>query len=222
MKILVVEDTKDLNKAVCTALSLEAYAVDSAFDGEEALSCMKEESYDCVVMDIMMPRLDGLGVLKIMRENHNTTPVLLLTAKSEIEDRVEGLDAGADDYLPKPFSFQELTARIRALTRRAESSWNDISYGDIRLDGSTLAMSKESTVRLSSLEFSLMRTLISHEEALSEEYLLRHVFADEKTYENTVLLYVSYLKKKLNAIRSDVLIEESADGWKISYEGDLS
>ncbi len=118
MKLLLAEDTRDLNRSVTVLFQMQGYDVDSAFDGEQALEFLKNDSYDCVVLDIMMPKVDGYGVLSEMRRRHIVTPVLLLTAKAEIDDRVTGLDAGADDYLPKPFAAKELLARIRALTRR--------------------------------------------------------------------------------------------------------
>ena len=118
MKILFAEDTKDLNRAVTVLLTREGYDVDSAADGEEALGFIKTESYDAIILDIMMPKVDGLSVLAELRARRIPTPVLLLTAKAEVDDRVTGLDAGADDYLPKPFAMKELLARIRAMTRR--------------------------------------------------------------------------------------------------------
>ena len=121
MKILLAEDTKDLSRAVCAVLAREEYEVEPVYNGEEALSHILRSGYDCIVLDIMMPKMDGLQVLEEIRRQNILTPVLMLTAKAEVEDRVAGLDRGADDYLTKPFSMRELQARIRALTRRRVS-----------------------------------------------------------------------------------------------------
>ena len=118
MKILLAEDTKDLNHAVTVLLQHEGFDVDTAFDGQQALDLIAEGGYDAVILDIMMPKVDGITVLTNMRQKHNMTPVMLLTAKTDIDDRVAGLDAGADDYLPKPFAMKEFLARVRALVRR--------------------------------------------------------------------------------------------------------
>ena len=135
MRILVAEDEKDLNRLLSTRLKAEHYSVDSCFDGQEALDYLEGAPYDAVVLDIMMPVLDGLSVLKTMRQKGSQTPVLLLTAKDSVEDRVRGLDAGANDYLVKPFSFQELEARIKALLRRSkEVPVQQLVCGDLILD----------------------------------------------------------------------------------------
>ena len=168
MKLLLAEDTQDLNRAVTALLRHQEYEVDSAFDGEEALEYIKRDCYDGIILDIMMPKKDGLEVLKELRSRHILTPVLLLTAKAEVDDRVAGLDAGADDYLPKPFAMKELLARIRAMTRRSST----YSEGD-----------------------------------LTTEYLLSHVWKHEpEAQEDTVWLYISYLKGKLRSIGSPVTI----------------
>ena len=133
MKILVAEDTRDLNRNITILLNHEGYETDSAFDGAEALEYLKTDGYDCVILDIMMPKVDGLTVLKELRRRRILTPVLLLTAKAEIEDRVSGLNCGADDYLPKPFASKELLARIRALIRRQPTfAAEELRLGDHR------------------------------------------------------------------------------------------
>jgi len=144
MKLLLAEDTHDLSHAVCAVLSHEGYDVDPAYDGEEAMELIRKNGYDAIVLDIMMPKKDGLEVLKELRESNIVTPVLLLTAKGTVDDRVAGLDAGADDYLPKPFAMKELLARIRAMTRRRNVySGEDIRFADLRLATSTLELSAE-------------------------------------------------------------------------------
>ena len=141
MKILLAEDTIDLNKVLCTVLEHDGFTVDPVFDGVEVIEHIELDSYDCIVLDIMMPRKDGIEALKEIRERNILTPVLMLTAKSEIDDRVAGLDAGADDYLTKPFAMKELMARVRALTRRkTEYSGKDLSFKDIRLHPGTFEL----------------------------------------------------------------------------------
>lgn len=215
MKILLAEDTRDLNRAITAILEHEGYAVDSAYDGEEALEYTKGDSYDAILLDIMMPKMDGLQVLREIRSRHILTPIMLLTAKTEVDDRVEGLDAGADDYLPKPFAMKELLARVRALTRRNTSySGNMLSYGDIKLNAEDLALTASNTVRLSIKEFELMQQLMTNMDLeLSTEYLLSHVWAGEPdAHEDTVWLYISYLKGKLGSVGSDVTISGERGG----------
>ena len=215
MKILLVEDTRDLNRNITFLLKHEHYDVDSAYDGEEALERLKKDSYDCVVLDIMMPKVDGLAVLKELRKRRIMTPVLLLTAKAEIEDRVSGLDAGADDYLPKPFSSSELLARIRALIRRHPLyAQENLQVGDVFLDTGKVSLSSVSSVRLSNKEYETMRLLMSNTDIrLSTEYFLEHVWKNEPSaQEDTVWLYVSYLNRKLQLIGSDAVIAGEKGG----------
>lgn len=209
-KLLLAEDTKDLNRAISAVLERSGYEVDSAFDGEEALNHLLETVYDVVVMDIMMPKLDGISVLKEMRTRNILTPVLLLTAKAEIDDRVEGLDAGADDYLTKPFAMKELLARIRSLARRQEDySVRDLSFADVELRADSFELISHNTVRLSVKEFELMQTLMmNRDRALETGYLLEHVWKDETdATKEAVWLYISYLKGKLAAVNSRVTID---------------
>lgn len=225
MKILLAEDTQDLNRVITAMLCHEGYEVDSARDGEEALSYLEKDSYDAAVLDIMMPKKSGIEVLEQMRREHNVTPVLLLTAKAEVDDRVAGLDAGADDYLTKPFAMKELLARLRAMTRRKnEYGGKDLSFGDLTLSSESFALSSENTVRLSVKEFELLQCLILHAgKALSTEFLLEHVWESAAgTNEDTVWLYISYLKRKLSAISSRVVIEGSRGGSFMIHDGEES
>ena len=215
MRLLLAEDTTDLNRAVTAVLTRSGYEVDSAYDGEEALGLVRENSYDTVILDIMMPKLSGIDVLKEMRAGNIRTPVLLLTAKAEIDDRVDGLDAGADDYLTKPFSMKELLARLRALTRRQEDyNAKELTYADLELNAESFELSARNTVRLSIKEFELMRTLLMNaDRALSTEYLLAHIWKNETDAgKETVWLYISYLKGKLQSINSLVGITGEAGG----------
>ena len=219
MKLLLAEDTHDLSHAVCAVLSHEGYDVDPAYDGEEAMELIRRNGYDAIVLDIMMPKKDGLEVLKELRESNIVTPVLLLTAKGTVDDRVAGLDAGADDYLPKPFAMKELLARIRAMTRRRNVySGEDIRFADLRLATSTLELSAENSVRLSIKEFELLRTLIANaDKELDTEYLLTHVWEDApEAVSDTVWLYISYLNRKLMAVASKLKIQgEQGESYQL-------
>ena len=219
MKILLAEDTRDLNRNVTMLLKTQDYEVDSAFDGEEALEFITNDSYDLIILDIMMPKADGITVLKELRKRHILTPVMLLTAKAEIDDRVEGLDAGADDYLPKPFASKELLARVRALIRRQPLSTNEtITIGDAVLEPGTQSLTSKSSVRLSNKEYELMSLImINSDKELTSDYLISHVWQTEpEANDDTVWLYISYLIRKLQMIGSSVTISgEKGQSFKI-------
>lgn len=222
MKILLAEDTKDLNHAVTVLLQHEGFDVDTAFDGQQALDLIAEGGYDAVILDIMMPKVDGITVLTNMRQKHNMTPVMLLTAKTDIDDRVAGLDAGADDYLPKPFAMKEFLARVRALVRRggSDDSRDKIVYAGLVLNGEDLSLSSENTVRLSLKEYELMREFMKNPgRELATNYLLWKIWNNEKEAdEDTVWLYVSYLKNKLRSIVTAVTITGDKGGAFILTE----
>ncbi|MBE7004473.1 MAG: response regulator transcription factor [Ruminococcaceae bacterium] len=205
MRVLIAEDTKDLNRAVTVLLTQSGYDVDPVFDGEAALEKIEENGYDAVLLDIMMPKRDGLSVLREMRGRNVTVPVLMLTAKTEIDDRVEGLSAGADDYLTKPFAMKELLARVNAMTRRRTAYESpQVSFGDFSVDGETLELRAENAVRLSLREYELLRLFITQaERELDEKYILEHIWSREPEADgDTVFLYVSYLRRKLAEISS--------------------
>jgi len=215
MKLLLAEDTTDLNRAVTALLKHENYEVDSVFDGEEALLRLTETDYDGVILDIMMPKKDGIQVLKEMRSRHILTPVLLLTAKAEIDDRVAGLDAGADDYLPKPFAMKELLARIRSMTRRYTEYENaSFEFADLTLDSKTFALSSKNSISLSVKEFELMQMFLSNSDIeFSTEHILEKIWKNESNATaDTVWLYVSYLRGKLSSIGSKVSIAGERGG----------
>ena len=222
MKILLAEDTKDLNHAVTVLLQHEGFDVDTAFDGQQALDLIAEGGYDAVILDIMMPKVDGITVLTNMRQKHNMTPVMLLTAKTDIDDRVAGLDVGADDYLPKPFAMKEFLARVRALVRRggSDDSRDKIMYAGLVLNGEDLSLSSENTVRLSLKEYELMREFMKNPgRELATDYLLWKIWNNEKEAdEDTVWLYVSYLKNKLRSIVTAVTITGDKGGAFILTE----
>lgn len=217
MKILLAEDTKDMNRVVTAALEHQGYHVDSVFNGREALEAAMGSGYDAMVMDIMMPEMDGIEVLKILREKKIITPVLLLTAKTGIDDRVDGLDAGADDYLTKPFSMKELLARVRAMTRRRIQYENKlVTYGDISLNGDNFELKAMNTIRLSVKEYELLQALMVNTETfLSADYFLEHIWDNSDAELPTVKLYVAYLNNKLKAVSSRVTILEKNGTFKL-------
>ena len=187
----------------------------AAFDGEEAMNYISNDSYDGIILDIMMPKMDGMEVLSELRKRHILTPVLLLTAKAEVDDRVAGLDAGADDYLAKPFAMKELLARIRSMIRRRDDySEKQMRFEDIFLNAEDFALTAGNSIRLSIKEFELMQTLMANtDKGLTTEYLLSHVWSGEPdAQEDTVWLYISYLKGKLRAVGSSVAISGEKGG----------
>lgn len=223
MIILLAEDTKDLNRVETVALEHEGYTVDSVFDGQEAIDAVRTNGYDLVILDVMMPKKTGIEVVETMREENITTPVLMLTAKTQVDDRVAGLDAGADDYLTKPFALKELLARVRALTRRKkEYSDEKITYANLTLDASTFELTGENTVRLSVKEFELLQTLmLSRDRALDIDYLLEKVWAsDADAGPDTVWLYISYLRGKLKSVAANITISGDRNGpFKLTQTG---
>ena len=218
IRLLLAEDTRDLNRALTTVLEHEGYEVVSTFDGEEALDHLSREIFDAVLLDIMMPKKDGLAVLSHMRASGIFTPVLMLTAKSEVDDRVAGLDAGADDYLAKPFAMKELLARVRSMTRRrSEYGLQHLAFEDISLDAESFELSSFNAVRLSVKEFELMQALVMNtDRELSGSYLLGRVWGqDADATEETVALYVEYLRGKLRWVGSHVRIVRGQVGYEL-------
>lgn len=211
MRLLLAEDEKELAKALAVILKHNNYSVDTVHDGEDALTYLQGGNYDGAILDIMMPKLDGLSVLKTIRDEGNCIPVLILTAKSEIDDRVAGLDAGADDYLTKPFAMKELLARVRAmLRRRTESADTVLTFGDITLElSSSILACGEEKVRLTNKEFQMLEMLIeANGGIISVEKFMDKIWGyDSETEQNVVWVYVSYLRRKLSGIGSSVLIE---------------
>ena len=201
MRILIAEDQKDLNKILTKKLSAEGYSVDSCFDGQEALDCMRVADYDGVILDVNMPRLDGFGVVKAMRADGMQAPVLFLTARDSIEDKVTGLDLGASDYLVKPFSFEELMARVRALTRRTAVSNTPVyTLCDLTLDsGSHTVTRAGQEIKLSAKEFALLEYLLRNAGMpLTRQMIEEHVWNyDYQGGSNVVDVYIRTLRGKL-------------------------
>lgn len=202
MRILVVEDERDLNRVISKRLESEGYSVDRCVDGEEALDFIDVGEFDAIIMDIMMPRINGIEVLKQMRSRNNTTPVLLLTARDGIGDRVNGLDAGADDYLIKPFAFEELLARIKVMTRKASgNSTNVFSAADLTMDlNSHTVVRGDVNINLSAKEFEILEYLLRNKGiVLSREKIESHVWNfDYSGGTNVVDVYIRYLRKKID------------------------
>ena len=211
MKLLYAEDEKSLSEAVVDVLEYNKFIVDAVYDGQDALDYAYSGHYDGIILDIMMPKLSGLEVLRRLRASGVKTPILLLTAKSEVEDRIEGLDLGADDYLAKPFAMGELLARIRAMLRRGNDFTPDLlTSGNLTLDrrSYTLSVGEQSLV-LPKLEFQLMELFLLNKGIyLSTEDLLVKVWGyDTDTEIGAVWVYISYLRKKLSSLGANVVIK---------------
>lgn len=223
MKLLLAEDEKSLSRAIKIILEKNNYLVDAVYDGREALEYLEADSYDGAVLDIMMPKMDGIEVLRRIRGEGNTVPVLLLTAKSQIEDKVLGLDTGANDYLTKPFDKEELLARIRAMTRVRQSQGSSVlSYGDITLNLASCELaSPKGSFRLAGKEFGMMELLMRDPGTLiSAEIFLERVWGYETDADiNVVWVYLSYLRKKLAALDSKVRIKATRNaGYSLEVE----
>lgn len=225
MKLLYAEDEVSLSEAVVDILEYHKYSVDTVYDGEEALSYLRVEKYDGIILDIMMPKLSGLEVLKTIRAEGCKTPVLLLTAKGEVSDKIEGLDLGADDYLAKPFAMGELLARVRALLRRRADYVPDIlQIGNVSLNMQNYELRvNEKSLVLPNLEYKLMEVLMNNRGLyISTEDLLRKVWGyDTETEISTVWVYINYLRKKLVALGANVEIKAMRNvGYALELKND--
>lgn len=227
MKILLVEDNIQLNKALSTLLKRNSYLLDSAFDGEEALIFIRDYIYDIIVLDIMLPHIDGLEVLKRIRRDNIQTPVILLTARSTVEDKITGLDLGADDYLAKPFSTEELLARIRALGRRKVQEYHhidDIKYHDIIIkQDKSVIICQDKEESLSNKEIHILLLLIETDgKVLSVESITSKAWEmDDYAIDANVWVYISYLRKKLENVGSKIKIKSKRyQGYYLEYKND--
>ncbi|MCH4004307.1 MAG: response regulator transcription factor [Lactobacillus crispatus] len=215
MKILVAEDEPQLLRVLTVAMEHAGYDVDPVDNGLKAVEHAKENSYDVIMLDIMMPVMDGITALKKIRESGDKTYILMLTAKAEVDDRVTGLDSGADDYLTKPFSLKELLARLRSKERREDDfTPNKLELGDVTLNVSKQELVSHNSIRLSGTETQLMNYfLLNQNKELSTEELLNHVWKnDADANADVVWIYVSYLRQKLQSIQSSVRIEGDKGG----------
>jgi DNA-binding response OmpR family regulator len=211
MRLLLVEDEIQLSESLCQILKKNKYSVDYAYDGEEGLDLALTGVYDIIVLDIMLPKLNGLDILKEMRKNNIETPTIMMTAKSQIQDKVTGLDLGADDYITKPFSIEELLARLRALARRKGELINDdiLKFNDFSLNLSTYILEgKKNNVTLTLKEFEILRYFMYNPtKVISKDELILKIWGyDSEVEHNNIEVYVSFIRKKLNYIESSSTI----------------
>ena len=224
MKLLFAEDERSLSRAITHILEKNCYSVDAVYDGQTALEYLENGDYDGVILDIMMPKVDGISVLRTIRAQGNPVPVLMLTAKSEIDDKVAGLDAGANDYLTKPFSTRELLARLRAITRSQTSQVSSkLSFGNVTLDQASFELTGPGgSYRLANKEYQMMELLMMNPgQTISTERFLEKIWGYNTEAElNVVWVYISYLRKKLAALNANVQIRASRNvGYRLEVEG---
>lgn len=209
MRLLLAEDEKELSDALVTVLKYNHYSADAVYDGEEALQYLETENYDGVILDIMMPKMDGIQVLTQVRSKGNQVPILMLTAKAEVDDKVLGLDRGANDYLTKPFAMKELLARIRAMTRQKAEPDNTLRFGNISLDrGSFELKGPGGSFQLANKEYQMLELLMANAgRVIPTDRFLEKIWGyDSETEAQVVWVYLSYLRKKLTAVKADVKI----------------
>ena len=223
MRLLLAEDEKSLSRAVTVLLRKSNYEVDSVYDGEEALAYLSSGNYDGAILDIMMPKVDGIQVLRQLRGRGSRLPVLLLTAKAEVDDKVLGLDSGANDYLTKPFASQELLARIRAMTReQTAQTTSQLHVGNVTLDRATFELSTPSgSLRLANKEFQLMELLMSNPgQVLSTEQIFERIWGLDSDAETSIIwVYISYLRRKFKTLGANVLIKATRNvGYSLVVE----
>lgn len=216
MKLLVVEDEHKIANSIKRGLEQEGYAVDVAYDGEEGYDLASSESYGVIVLDLMLPKMDGMSICKKLRVEENQTPILILTARGELNDKVEGLNSGADDYLVKPFAFAELVARIKALSRRPkENLGTTLTSGDIILDTVSFSVKRNGKeIMLSKKEFSLLEYLLRHKgKVVAKEQIIGNVWDYEADIlPNTVEVFVGYLRNKIG---KDIIKTIRGFGYRI-------
>ena len=210
MRLLLAEDEKELANALVAILTHNHYSVDAVYQGEDALDYIMTGNYDGAILDVMMPKMDGFTVVKTARAQGATLPIMLLTARAEVDDRVKGLDSGADDYLTKPFATKELLARIRAMTRRQpEIRDNKLTFANVTLDCNTFEVSAAGkSIRLANKEFQMLEMLMEHPEQLipTERFMEKIWGYDSESEMNVVWVYMSYLRKKLASLQTNVQI----------------
>ena len=225
MRLLLAEDEKELSKALTAILKHNGYSVDAVYNGKDALDYLLGGDYDCAILDIMMPLLDGISVLKGIRHEGLDLPVIMLTAKSEIDDRVFGLDSGADDYVTKPFVAKELIARIRAVTRRkSETESPNLTFENITLNRSTCELSSDkASIRLANKEYQMLEMFMSNpRQTISPDRFMEKIWGfDSDTEQNVVWVYISYLRKKLAKVGANVQIKAARNmGYSLEAKND--
>jgi len=210
LRILLAEDETSLSRALVKILEKNNYTAEAVDNGLDALDYLESGGYDAAILDVMMPRMDGISVLKALRQRGNTVPLIMLTAKAEIEDKVLGLDSGANDYLTKPFDTRELLARLRVITRKKEAQTAKLSFGNIMLDRSTFELSSPfGSFRLANKEYQMMEMLLCnpHQLISTERFMEKTWGFDSDSEINVVWVYISYLRKKLSALHANVQIK---------------
>ena len=219
MKILLVEDDKDLSNALTKLLKIEKFDVEDAYDGKEALDFVRLYHYDIIIMDVMMPKLNGIEATRIMRSEGINTPILMLTARSMVEDKVMGLENGADDYLTKPFAAKELIARIKALLRRGDSLVLNLEYKDIKLNPNSFELEANGlSIRLTNKEYKLMELLILNQNTyISAQKILDSIWANDSDVDISVVwVFISTLRKHLEKVKSSLTIKANRGiGYKL-------
>lgn len=223
MKILVAEDEIQMNRVLTTALTHEGYDVDSVYDGQAAIDMATENAYDVMVMDIMMPVKSGIEAVQEIRQTGNQSHIIMLTAMAEVDDRVTGLDAGADDYLTKPFSLKELLARLRSMSRRVDTNFtsNILTVGTVTLNVGEQELVSQNTIRLAGKESKMLEFfMLNAGKKLSTDQIFNHVWANDKDDPEIdngyAFIYVSYLRQKLKSIGANVVIEgEEMGGYEL-------
>ncbi len=223
MRILLAEDEKSLSRALVHILESNHYSVDAAYNGEEALDFLDVSSYDAIILDLMMPKVDGLTVLRTIRERNDLTPVIILTAKAELDDKVTGLDMGANDYLTKPFEPKELLARLRAVTRvQTKTANSKLQFGNITLDRTNFELScNGNSIRLANKEFQLLELLMNNpEQLLSTEQIFEKIWGLDSDAETSIIwVYISYLRRKFKTLGANVLIHATRNvGYSLVVE----
>ena len=210
LKILLADDEKELSRATGAILKYSNYEVDIVYNGKEAVDKVQDNIYDLIILDVMMPVMDGIQALKEMRKNNIKTPIMLLTAKAQIDDKVEGLDSGANDYLTKPFDKKELLARIRALTREQEENKEKYKIGNITFDKETSEISNKNTsLHLNNKECEIMEFLVKNQERnITKKELKKRIWVKENKDENIVTMYISYLQEKFLALGANIKIND--------------
>lgn len=224
MRLLLAEDERELSHAIATILKHNNYSVETVYNGQDALDYLMDGNYDGAVLDIMMPKMDGITVLKKIRASGSSIPILILTARSEVDDRVAGLDSGADDYLSKPFSMKELLARIRAMTRRQTQTTSPVlTFGDLALDRTAYTLScAGDELRLAGKEYQMMEMLLANPGQLisSGQFMDKIWGYDSAAEQNVVWVCISGLRKKLQALGSGVQIQSARGrGYFLSAAG---
>jgi len=222
MRVLLVEDEEGLSQALVEIFKKNRISIDAVLDGKEGLKYAESQIYDAIILDIMLPGIDGITILKTLRENHNNVPVILLTAKDDISDKITGLDAGADDYLTKPFSSDELLARVRALTRRkGELKEESVTFGDLTLSKNNceLQSSTGEAIKLSLKEYQILNLLFEHpHQIITKEQLIEKIWGGDSNAEyNNVEVYISFIRKKIENLKVKIRIR-TARGIGYSLE----